>query len=189
MRIITFRITPKNYYDKTFRFYEKSFHGSSFLVNAEDLLQEGRAYSDKEVAEYVGVASFRNYYEYKKTKDTTLDLIFCQVSENTINKTDCSRLEMERFISNTRRHYKENIMAIGFNTTKGSAQKSKIETYNFGNKEDHHIRLVGDLLPRYVYWIKGENNKNIPMECLSFDRNSETFNNVEHDHVRDFYLT
>ena len=73
------------------------------------------------------------------------------------------------------------------NTTKGSAQKSKIETYNFGNKEDHHIRLVGDLLPRYVYWIKGENNKNIPMECLSFDRNSETFNNVEHDHVRDFY--
>jgi len=25
------------------------------------------------------------------------------------------------------------------------------------------------------------------MECLSFDRNSETFNNVEHDHVRDFY--
>ena len=86
MRIITFRITPKNYYDKTFRFYEKSFHGSSFLVNAKDLLQEGRAYSDKEVAEYVGVASFRNYYEYKKTKDTTLDLIFCQVSENTINQ-------------------------------------------------------------------------------------------------------
>ena len=86
MRIITFRITPKNYYDKTFRFYEKSFHGSSFLVNAEDLLQEGRAYSDKEVAEYVGVASFRNYYEYEKTKDTTLDLIFCQVSENTINQ-------------------------------------------------------------------------------------------------------
>ena len=32
-----------------------------------------------------------------------------------------------------------------------------------------------------------ENNKNIPMECLSFDRNTETFNNKEHDHVRDFY--
>ena len=86
MRIITFRITPKNYYDKTFRFYEKSFHGSSFLVNAEDLLQEGRAYSDKEVAEYVGVASFRNYYEYKKTKDTTLDLIFCQVVRTRLTK-------------------------------------------------------------------------------------------------------
>ena len=78
-------------------------------------------------------------------------------------------------------------MAIGFNTTKGSAQKSKIETYNFGNKEDHHIRLVGDLLPRYVYWIKGENNKNIPMECLAFNRNSETFDNAETDWVRKFH--
>ena len=78
-------------------------------------------------------------------------------------------------------------MAISFGNTKGSAQKERIETYNFANKEDHHIRLVGDLLPRYVYWIKGENNKNIPMECLAFDRNTETFNNKEPDHVRDFF--
>ena len=86
MRIITFKITPKNYYDKTFKFYEKNFHCSSFLVNAKDLLEKGRAFSDKEVAEYVGVASFRNPYEYVKTKDTTLDLIFCQVSEDIITK-------------------------------------------------------------------------------------------------------
>ena len=86
MRIITFRITPKNYYDKTFKFYEKNFHGNSFLVNPKELLEKGRAFSDKEVAEYVGVASFRNSYEYAKTKDTTLDLIFCQVSEDTINQ-------------------------------------------------------------------------------------------------------
>jgi len=78
-------------------------------------------------------------------------------------------------------------MAISFNTTKGSAQKSKIETYNFSAREDHKVRLIGDLLPRYVYWVKGENNKNIPMECLSFDRTTETFNNKEHDHVRDFF--
>ena len=86
MRIITFRITPKNYYDKTFKFYEKNFHGNSFLVNPKELLEKGRAFSDKEVAEYVGVASFRNSYEYAQTKDTTLDLIFCQVSEDTINQ-------------------------------------------------------------------------------------------------------
>ena len=86
MRIITFKITPKNYYDKTFKFYEKNFHGSSFLLNPKDLLEKGRAFSDKEVAEYVGVASFRNSYEYAKTKDTTLDLIFSQVSEDTINQ-------------------------------------------------------------------------------------------------------
>ena len=68
-----------------------------------------------------------------------------------------------------------------------ATQKNKISTYNYGDKKVHKVRLVGDLLPRYVYWIKGENNKNIPMECLSFDRNSETFNNIEHDHVKDFY--
>ena len=86
MRIITYKITPANYYDKTFKFYEKGFHGSSYLVNPKELLEKGRTYSDKEVAEYVGVASFRNPYEYLKTKDTTLDLIFCQVSEDTINQ-------------------------------------------------------------------------------------------------------
>jgi hypothetical protein len=86
LRIITFKITPKNYYDKTFKFYEKNFHGSSFLLNPKDLLEKGRAFSDKEVAEYVGVASFRNSYEYAKTKDTTLDLIFCQVNEDIITK-------------------------------------------------------------------------------------------------------
>jgi hypothetical protein len=86
LRIVTYKKIPKNYYDKTFRFYEKSFHGSSFLVNPVALLEKGRAFSDKEVAEYVGVASFRNSFEYAKTKDTTLDLIYCQVSENTINQ-------------------------------------------------------------------------------------------------------
>jgi hypothetical protein len=86
LRIVTYKLTPKNYYDKTFRFYEKSFHGSSFLVNPVALLEKGRAFSDKEVAEYVGVASFRNSFEYAKTKDTTLDLIYSQVSENTINQ-------------------------------------------------------------------------------------------------------
>ena len=87
LRIITYRLTPKNYYDKTFKFYEKNFGGSSFLINPDKLLTTGRAqYSDKEVAEYVGVASFRNYHEYVKTKDTTLDLIFCKVSEDIIRK-------------------------------------------------------------------------------------------------------
>jgi hypothetical protein len=47
--------------------------------------------------------------------------------------------------------------------------------------------MVGDLLPRYVYWVKGENNKNIPMECLAFDRATETFNNKEKDYVREYF--
>ena len=49
------------------------------------------------------------------------------------------------------------------------------------------VRLVGDILARYVYWITGENDKNIPLECLSFDRNEERFNNKEKDWVREYY--
>ena len=47
--------------------------------------------------------------------------------------------------------------------------------------------MVGDILPRYVYWIKGENAKNIPMECLSFNRSTETFDNKEKDYVKEYY--
>ena len=33
-------------------------------------------------------------------------------------------------------------MAIGFNQTKGSAQKSKIETYNYAGKEDGKVHFL-----------------------------------------------
>lgn len=84
LRIITYKIKPKNYYDKTFKFYKYKFGGKSYILNPKDLLEHGRAYSDKEVAEYAGVASFRNYHEYVNTKDTTLDYLVCPVSDEII---------------------------------------------------------------------------------------------------------
>lgn len=77
-------------------------------------------------------------------------------------------------------------MAISFNKVKGEAQKSSANSYKYvdGNNK---VRLVGGVLPRYVYWIKGENDKNIPLECLSFDRDKEAFVNIEKDHIRDYY--
>jgi len=86
LRIITYKIKPKNYYDRTFKFYKYKFGGSSFILNPKDLLEHGRGYSDKEVAEYAGVASFRNYHEYLKTKDTTLDFLMSPISEEIITK-------------------------------------------------------------------------------------------------------
>jgi len=77
-------------------------------------------------------------------------------------------------------------MALSFNKQTGGAQKSSIDTFQYVDG-DNKMRVVGDILARYVYWIKGENDKNIPMECLSFDRNSERFNNVEKDWVREYY--
>jgi len=77
-------------------------------------------------------------------------------------------------------------MALSFNEQKGAAQKGSIEAYTFKDGMNT-VRFVGDILARYVYWIKGENNKNIPMECLSFSRSKEKFDNMEKDWVREFY--
>ena len=77
-------------------------------------------------------------------------------------------------------------MALSFNKSKGAAQKSNITTFAYQDG-DNSVRLVGDILARYVYWVTGENDKNIPLECLSFDRNEERFNNKEKDWVREYY--
>ncbi len=77
-------------------------------------------------------------------------------------------------------------MAISFNKQIGSAKKSSNNSYKYVDG-DNKVRIVGDILARYVYWIKGENDKNLPLECLSFDRDQEAFTNKEKDWVREFY--
>lgn len=77
-------------------------------------------------------------------------------------------------------------MAIKFGETKGKAQSNSVDSYAYKDGENS-LRLVGGVLPRYVYWVKGTNDKDIPIECLSFDREKEKFTNVETDHVPEFY--
>ena len=96
LRIITYKIPSKNYYDKTFKFYKYKFGGKSYLLNPKDLLERGRAFSDKEVAEYAGVASFRNYHNYVNTKDTTLDFLMSPISEEIINNNRLLELKEGR---------------------------------------------------------------------------------------------
>ena len=77
-------------------------------------------------------------------------------------------------------------MALKFGDTKGKAQKKTVETYEYKDNENV-LRLVGGVLPRYVYWLKGTNNKDIPVECLAFDREEEKFNNKERDYVPEYF--
>ena len=76
LHILTYKLPPVNRHDRIFKFWQKSFHGDSFLVNPEPLFIQRRRYSDSEIAQYAGIASLRNYYEYQKTKDTTLDFLY-----------------------------------------------------------------------------------------------------------------
>ena len=76
-------------------------------------------------------------------------------------------------------------MGVAFNSAHGSAKKSGLDyiKLEFG---ENTFRMVGQLLPRYAYWKKmGDNN--IPIECLSFDREKERFTNIEKDWFRHYF--
>ena len=76
-------------------------------------------------------------------------------------------------------------MGIKFGSVTGKAKKAA-NFYEYKDGENT-LRLVGDVLPRYVYWIKGADNKDVGIECLGFDREAESFKNLEKDWVRHYY--
>lgn len=75
-------------------------------------------------------------------------------------------------------------MAIKFSDIKGTAKKGLENLYKY-REGDNLVRLVGDVMPRYVYWLKGTDDKDVPFECLAFDRGQEKFTNIETDYVRE----
>lgn len=77
---------PYNRFDPTYQYYFEDFSGSSFLVNPHYLVDFRYKWRDKEIADYIGLASFRNLGEYLVTKDTTLDLDLSPLTLDSINK-------------------------------------------------------------------------------------------------------
>lgn len=58
----------------------------------------------------------------------------------------------------------------------GSGQRREIERLTLG-LGDTKVRLTGDVMPRYCYWVITKEGKKMPVECLQFERETETFNN------------
>lgn len=71
-------------------------------------------------------------------------------------------------------------MSLKFDDTAGSAKTNKIDYFKF-EEGDNEFRLVGGVLPRYVYWNKTPKNTAIALECLGFNRDTESFDNIEKD--------
>ncbi len=72
-------------------------------------------------------------------------------------------------------------MAITFNDVNGEAKKTKVDYFKFENGSNA-FRMVGDILPRYVYWKKTpDGSKNMSIECLGFNREIEQFTNSTKD--------
>ena len=62
----------------------------------------------------------------------------------------------------------------------GNQQRREIErlTMSIG---DTKVRLVGDVMPRYCYWVVTTEGKKMPVECLQFNRETESFDNSAQD--------
>jgi hypothetical protein len=76
-------------------------------------------------------------------------------------------------------------MSINFNDVNGEAKKTKIDYFKF-EEGDNEFRMVGGVLPRYVYWNTTPKNTPISLECLSFNRENEEFDNSKDPHKEHF---
>jgi hypothetical protein len=93
VHLLTYRRIPASRKDKTYKYFGKSFVGDSFLVNPRQLLAERNKYSNKEAAEYIAVASYRNYFNYQQTGQTTLELIHLPVTTTIVNRNRLLRID------------------------------------------------------------------------------------------------
>jgi hypothetical protein len=93
IHLLTYKRIPASRRDKTYKYFGKSFVGNSFLLNPRELLAKRKYYSNKEAAEYIAVASYRNYFNYNRTGETTLELIHLPVDTTIVNRNRMLRIE------------------------------------------------------------------------------------------------
>tara|TARA_B100000768_G_scaffold178686_1_gene194897 strand:- start:15 stop:347 length:333 start_codon:yes stop_codon:yes gene_type:complete len=79
MEMLVKKQLPKNKYDRIYKYSNKNFTGSSFLLHGDMLLYHSYKYTHRELAIYYALASLRNYAEYITSHKTTLDPLHCPV--------------------------------------------------------------------------------------------------------------
>lgn len=60
--------------------------------------------------------------------------------------------------------------------TKAPTSTGDIVKVDWKSMTEVRARLVGRVLPRYVYWVTTKDGKPRSIECLSFDRTTQSFN-------------
>jgi hypothetical protein len=77
-------------------------------------------------------------------------------------------------------------MTIKFTDLQGKASKAgppRFKPVNGTNK----FRIIGTVVPSYKYWLHTKDNTPVPLECLSFNRDTEKFENKVRDVVREYF--
>lgn len=76
---------------------------------------------------------------------------------------------------------------LKFGAVKGEAGKGA--DYFKWNDGENVFRMVGGILPRYVYWLKHPTDagKTLVLESLEFDRDKEEFTRMQKDYAKEYF--
>lgn len=74
-RMIVEKQIPKNKYDPIYRYSQKSFRGTSFMVHPDVLLYHSFKYTYREVAQYISLCALRNVTDFMSARKVSLDMI------------------------------------------------------------------------------------------------------------------
>lgn len=79
-------------------------------------------------------------------------------------------------------------MALGFGESTGGGTGTKVDAYKPVMGEQK-VRIFGPLLARYLFWVDnpGEGPKQLPVEALQFDRETEKWDNSVKEPVKEMF--
>jgi hypothetical protein len=78
-------------------------------------------------------------------------------------------------------------MSIKFTDLQGKASKGGPDRFKPVEGENR-IRIVGNVVPGYKYWLPAKDGSgSLPVDCLSFNRETEVFDNSVRDVVREYF--
>lgn len=77
--------------------------------------------------------------------------------------------------------------AMNWGDTKGEAQSNKVTFMKMAAGENK-IRIVGNIVRKYDYWVKNSEGNSLPFENLAFNRETESFVQGAADPVRELGL-
>jgi hypothetical protein len=93
MEMLINKQIPTNRYDPIYKYSEKSFNGTSFLLHPDVMSLNAYKYSHRDVAIYYALAAIRSMADYLATKQTTLDVYHVPVDLEIIENNSLLRLE------------------------------------------------------------------------------------------------
>lgn len=93
MEMLIYKQTPKNKYDRIYKFSRMDFSGHSFLLHPDVLLYHSYKYSTRDISIYYALASIRSLPDYMVSRKITLDLIHLPVDLESITDNRLLRVE------------------------------------------------------------------------------------------------